>query len=206
MLNDTEIMGKSRKRRAGLWAFRRPRHGLVALLGLLVLTRPAFCEDKPSVSRAYQIKAAYLYNFTKFVEWPPQRFPDLSDPIVIGVLGWNGNPFGDELSNLVRGRKVSGRLVVVKNVKTPEEAGAVHVLFVSTGLEQRWAKEVQSARSAGVLTVGESEPFFAAGGIITFVLKEDKVLFEINLDASEKAGLKLSAQLLKLAVAVHRKS
>ena len=174
-------------------------------LGLLALGLGAL-PLQAEITKEYQIKAAFLYNFTKFVEWPPERFPDPSGPIVIGVLGWNSNPFGQELINLVKDKKVGGRPVIVKSVETPEEASAVHVLFVSAGLELRWAKAAQSAHSTGVLTVGESAQFSAAGGIITFMIKEDNVRFEINQAAGENAGLKISAQLLKLATAVHHKT
>src|SRR5258708_3925515 len=206
MFNGPQIMRRSRKRRAGSPAFHRSRRGLAALLGLLVFAGPAVCNADASVSKEYLLKAAFLYNFTKFVEWPPKRFANETSPIVIGVLGWNWNPFSDELINLVSGKKVGGRPVIVKNVETPEEASAVHVLFVTAGLEQRWFKGLKSAPNTGVLTVGESEEFAADGGIITFILKEDNVRFEINQDAGKDTGLKISAQLLKLAIAGHRKT
>ena len=159
----------------------------------------AFGAEAP-ISREYQIKAAFLYNFTKFVEWPPQRFDPDDRPIVIGVLG--GNPFGNELVNTLRDRKVNGRAFVIKAIGIASEATAVDLLFVPTGEEPRLAGALAAINGAGVLTVGESEQFAALGGAITFTVNADKIRFEINRGASQQAGLKISAQLLKLASAV----
>ena len=184
---------------------RLPRAGRsrrwLALLGLVWLGTAAAVGAEVTVSKEYQIKAAFLYNFTKFVEWPTVRFVDETSPIIIGVLG--ENPFGDELGKIVRDRKVNGREIVVQSLASARDAGSVHLLFV-TEHGEKLLDPVQ-ARPAGVLTVGESGQFAARGGIIRFTLAGDKVRFEINQAASEAAGLKLSAQLLKLATAVHRK-
>jgi len=163
-------------------------------------TWTAFGAEAP-VSREYQIKAAFLYNFTKFVEWPPQRFVPDDRPIVIGVLG--GNPFGDELANTLRDRKVNGRAFVIKAIVLASEATAVDLLFVPAGEEPHLAGALASINGAGVLTVGESAQFATLGGAITFTVNADKVRFEINRVASKQAGLKISSQLLKLASAVH---
>jgi hypothetical protein len=176
----------------------------LALLGLLCLgVRAALGADLP-VSKEYQLKAAFLYNFTKFVEWPPQRFVDETSPIVIGVLG--RNPFGDELEEIVQGRKINGRAIAIRPLTAAAEACAVHVVFVCGGAEPQLANARDALRTAGVLTVGESDMFTALGGIITFVLETGRVRFEINQDSGESAGLKISAQLLKLATAVRRKT
>jgi hypothetical protein len=158
--------------------------------------------ERAPISREYQIKAAFLYNFTKFVEWPPGRFPAPDSPIVIGLLG--GNPFGNELLTIVRNRKVNGRAIEVRVVTTAAEAASVHVLFASAGQEAQAASMADALRRAGVLTVGESPAFAAAGGVVDFVLEGDKVRFKIDLAAGQRAGLKLSVQLLKLATEVRR--
>jgi len=156
------------------------------------------------VTKEYQIKAAFLYNFTKFVEWPAARFADDASPIVIGVVG--PNPFEDELAKLVNGRKANGRNIVVMHLSSIPESGSVHVLFFSAGETRPLGDMLARFHAAGVLTVGESPHFKAAGGMINFVPEADKIRFEINQSASEQAGLKISAQLLKLATAVHKKS
>lgn len=146
------------------------------------------------------MKAAFLFNFTKFVEWPEASFADAGHPIVIAVLG--RNPFGDDLAKLVKDRTVDGRRIQIRMVATPEEArppGALHVLFVPAGEEPRFAEFLNTPSRRGVLTVGESDRFSALGGIIDFVVVESRVRFEINRAAAEAAGLKLRAQLQKLA-------
>jgi hypothetical protein len=152
------------------------------------------------VAREYQIKAAFVYNLTKFVEWPPGRFASADEPIVIGVVGTN--PFGEDLQKAVHGRKVGGRSIVVVNIQSSTEYRPVHLLFVAAGEE----KLFDPAAAPGALTVGESKRFTALGGMITFISDVEKVRFMINLETAEEAQLKLSAQLLKLASSVRRKS
>ena len=162
----------------------------------------------PSVSKEYQVKAAFLYNFAKFVDWPADRFSDEAAPIRIAVIG--RNPFGDELENAVRGRKIGGRdIIVVYHTSSDQlalDTSAHHVIYVATGEERSLEKLAGGTGGACALTVGESVRFSAAGGIVKFSTIDDKVRFEINADAAEGAGLKISAQLLKLATAVRRKA
>jgi hypothetical protein len=180
-----------------------PRRYLwMVLLGVLFLVGRPSCNAGPEVAKEYQVKAAFLYSFTKFVEWPASRFSDNASPIVIAVLG--RNPFGDELDAIVRDRKVNGRGLVVKVVDSADEAAAAHLLFIGADEEDRLSGKMEVLQKAGVLTVGESPRFIASGGIINFTLATDKVRFQINPQAGEQAGLKLSAQLLKLATIVHR--
>ena len=174
------------------------------LIGLLFLGGQEACGADADISKEYQIKAAFLYNFTKFVEWPASRFADESSPIVIAVLG--DNPFGDELARLVKGRRVNGREIVIKSITDLVEAGDVHVLFVCAHNDGQLGPALDQLRADGVLTVGESDAFASAGGIVTFILVEDKVRFEINQASGEQAGLKISAQLLKLAVSARPKN
>ena len=176
--------------------------GWLVLAGLLWLGGPATGRAAEPVSKEYQLKAAYLYNFTKFVEWPEQGFNDTQSPIVIGILG--RNPFGDELDKIVRDRAVNGRAIRIVLITTAEEVRMVHLLFVPAGEEGHPAFAAALAQHPGVLTVGESAPYAAGGGVITFTPVGDKLRFTINLEAAEGAGLKVSAQLLKLATVVRR--
>jgi hypothetical protein len=174
----------------------------------LAVCGPVFCFWRAGadpgggdpVSKEYQIKAAFLFNFTKFVEWPPGHFVVPNRPIAIGILG--ENPFGENLERIVRNRKVNGRTIVVKAVATPAEAADVDVLFAPAGEEPRLKAMVATLEENGVLTVGETSNFAALGGIIDFTLEGDRVRFSINLKSAERARLKLSAQLLKLAAIV----
>lgn len=151
------------------------------------------------VSKEYQLKAAFLFNFTKFVEWPSERFQNETSPIIIAVLGHN--PFDAELPKLVEGRSVHGRMITVRHIASAEEIPDAHVLYVAAGEEARMDTTIFG--EAGVLTVGESALFAERGGIIRFVLIDEKVRFAINQDSGERAGLKVSAELLKLATDLH---
>ena len=132
----------------------------LALVGVSTLVLHA------EVSKEYQLKAAFLYNFTKFVEWPAASFANETSPIVIGVLG--ENPFGDELERLVKDRKVSGREIVVKTISSVTEARAVHVLFITALSEKSTGADMARLHAPGVLTVGESTQVAASGAIINF--------------------------------------
>ena len=166
------------------------------ILGLSALTL------RGEVSKEYQIKAAFLYNFTKFVEWPPASFANETSPIVIGVVG--RNPFDRELEKILQGRTVQGRPIVVKPVATPGDLAATHLLFVPAGEETRVAPAAW--QKSAIIVVGESEAFTAQGGTITFTQEADKIRFAINLEAAERVGLRISSQLLKLASSVRRKT
>jgi hypothetical protein len=173
---------------------------VAACLGIFLTAGLAtLASADSSVAKEYKVKAAFIYNFAKFVEWPAQKLAGDSAPIVIGVLG--SNPFGDELENALKGRQVNGRPVVVRQFDNPEAAKAAHLLFVSLNDESKLRKAL---KEYGVLTVGQSELFARNGGIITFTFEDDKLRFEINIGAAEQAGLKISAQLQKLAKNVRK--
>ena len=166
----------------------------LALLGLVTLPLRA------EVSKEYQLKAAFLYNFTKFVEWPAASFENETSPIMIGIVGQN--PFGDDMEKIVKGRTVNGRAIVVRFIRATDEVSALHLLFVPAGEEKHLPAAVW--RDAAIVAVGESEAFAALGGTITFVSAGDKVRFEINIAAAERSGVKISSQLQKLATVVRR--
>jgi len=166
---------------------------LFAGLGLLSL--------RAEVPTEYRVKAAFLFNFTKFVEWPPERFPGRDAPIVIAVLG--RNPFGPDLENIVRDRLVNGRPIRVRLLASAAEARAeptpIHILFVAAGEEQLLADTADAPACKGALTVGESSRFAALGGVVNFVVLENRVHFEISRAGTATASIKISAQLQRLA-------
>jgi len=153
-------------------------------------------------ARECEIKAAFLYNFTKFVDWPERTFANADAPIVIGVFG--ESPCAQELERLTKDRKVNGRTLVVRRIASAAEAKVTQLLFVGSAQEAQFAGLEPAIESLPVLTVGESPRFVTLGGAIDFVPQGDKIRFEINIDAAEHAGLKISAQLQKLATVVHR--
>ncbi len=171
------------------------------LVGCL-LGRPQAGQAQEAVSREYQIKAAYLYNFAKFVEWPSRSFTNSQAPLVIGVFGQN--PFGEELLAIASKHQIDGRSIVIQPVTTMADAAGVHLLFFSAQYDDQVAGALTALKGTGILTVGESDKFAAAGGMINLVREANKVRFEINALAAEQQGLKISAQLLKLARAVRR--
>lgn len=141
-------------------------------------------------SLEYQVKAAFLFNFLKFVEWPPAAN---DAPWVIGVLG--ADPFGGGLDNAVRGKRVNGRAVEVRRFGRAEDVKDCNILFIG---REEFARNGVPAQLPGVLTVGEVPGFLQAGGAINFYFEDHRVHFEIRPSATQKAGLQLSSQLLRL--------
>ena len=149
----------------------------------------------------YQVKAAFLYNFAKFVEWPDKASPKRSHTIIIGVLGESSTsealePFMD--------RQVKSYKTVVKHFKKPRDLTFCHILFISASEEPRLEGILKTLRGSNILTVGEVKGFSQLGGIINFIIVENKVRFEINVKAAEEAGLNMSSKLLKLARIVEK--
>jgi hypothetical protein len=175
----------------------------MALLGCLAGGPWAEGADGP-VAKEYELKAAFIYNFTKFVEWPSNTFSSATAPLVLGVVG--KGPCAVELEKIVKDRRINGRDLIVKTVDSPAASGGVHILFVPVTEDSRLEEWRGALETPGTLSIGESEPFARQGGVITFFIETDKVRFDINLEAAEKVGVKVSAQLLKLARNVRRKS
>lgn len=153
----------------------------------------------------YQVKAAFVFNFAKFVEWPSADFPSADTPIRIGVVCESGSVFETDLKSTTANKTINGRRLVVNRVTTPQEMKGCHILFVcrsekSEKQEKRRLEELfQSLRGGSVLTIGESDAFIPAGGIINFVTEDRKIRFEIKDAAARQAGLKISSKLLTLA-------
>jgi hypothetical protein len=168
-----------------------------AALGALLLAACALlAAPAGGTTREYEIKAAFLYNFVKFVDWPAQALPDNSPNVVIGVLG--ANPFGRAL-NTINGRSVKGKTLVVRQVSSAQDAQNCHMLFICPSERDRLRAILDALRNDSVLTVGEMKGFAESGGIINFTLQNDRVRFEINPAAAERARLTISSQLLRLA-------
>jgi hypothetical protein len=176
----------------------RGRKTLFGLLCAGALASVCAAGDKPPSE--YEVKAACLYNFAKFVEWPKDRFAEPDTPIVIGVYGVD--PFGRILDDTVKGRTVNERPIVVKRIDRLGDLGKSHILFVSRSENQRLVQLLGKRAIEGVLTVGESDEFIRRGGVINFKIKEGKVRFQVNQQAAERAGLKISSQMLRLSIEI----
>lgn len=147
----------------------------------------------------YDLKAAFLFNFAKFVEWPPAAFAGESEPLAICIYG--KDPFGSTLDALVQGESVGGRSLVVQRPDSLDGLEECHVLFVSSSEKGRLEEVLARVDGEPVLTVGDTEGFLRAGGIINFVLEGSKVRFLIDQEAAERSGLRISSKLMRLAVA-----
>lgn len=168
--------------------------GLVVFSGLVVVL--CSTAEAQSISES-QVKAAYLYSFAKFVEWPVQKFPDAATPILFCVVG--DPAFELELNQTVKGKSISGRAVKVQGVQEDEPARDCHVLFFNSTRARQTRHLLEAVRGAAVLSVGEADDFIQAGGMIRFVLRDDRVQFEVNHKTASQEGLYISARLLGVA-------
>ncbi len=150
----------------------------------------------PAGTSEFQVKAAFVYNFVKFVQWPRDSFLTTGDaPISICVLGQD--PLGDALESL-KGLADYGKNISVRRIAGQGEIDRCQVLYLCKS-EKEAMGNILKGMKAGVLTIGDMKSFASAGGIINFVIVDNRVSFEINVDAAERARLKISSQILKLA-------
>jgi hypothetical protein len=146
-----------------------------------------------------QVKAAYLFNFAKFVEWPASAFPSAAAPLVIGVIGKGP---ASEAHDALTGRSAKGRKVQVRQITRYDELAGCQVLFIAASEKPRMKEILRALPGGGVLTVSDIKHFSSSGGMIGLVSRGEKIQFEINLGNAERAGLKLSSQMLKLALSI----
>ncbi len=156
------------------------------------------------VSKEYQVKAVFLFNFAHFVDWPTNAFPDDQSTFVIGVLG--SDPFGSFLDDTVRGEKVNGHTLVVEHFQNVDEARDCQILFIGPSEEKKIPAILKEFSGKNTLTVSDAKNFSENGGVIGFVTtSQNKVHFQINPDAAKSAGLVISSKLLRLADIVETK-
>jgi len=152
----------------------------------------------------HQVEAAFLFNFAKFVTWPDDAFRRSEDSLIIGVLG--EDPVGVILEETVRDKTIMGKKLAVKRFMRVQDAVKSHILFLSSSEESHLPQILKGLERATVLTVSDMEQFAERGGMIAFTVEDQKVRFNVNVDAVERAGLKMGSQLLKLARIVTDKS
>ncbi len=173
----------------------------VAVLAALVLLATALrASSQTNPSSEYQVKAAFLFHFAQFVEWPEGAFKDASSPLTYCTIG--EDPFHGSLDETLNGKTIGARSFRVLHLKQPQEIRGCQVLFVGAGEKKLFPAILAGVQGNSVLTVGESEHFVREGGMIGFLLEENKIRFEINLEAAQKAKLKISSRLLALAKSV----
>jgi hypothetical protein len=172
--------------------FANPTASALLLGAVLALPVPAEDSARPT---EHEVKAAFLYNFAKFVRWPDEGAA--GSPFVIAVVG--EDPFGAVLDRTLAGKTILDRKVELRRLRDVQGPSGVQILFVSPSEQARLAPLLERLEGAPVLTVGDSEGFAERGGMIEFRVVGDVVRFDINLGQVEKAGLKMSSQLIRLA-------
>ena len=189
---------------------------ILVVLALALLAAPIAPKTQAASaqSREYQIKAAFLHNFIKFVDWPKEKLPDGNEPIIIGIIG--KDPFGNAFDP-VKNKPVKGRKLVIKRFKSFEELKKngeknksglkrqnealrkCHLMFICSSEKESFEEIIETLEGSSVLTVQETAGFLESGGIINFLMEDKKVRFEINITAADRAGLKIRSKLLRLA-------
>ena len=151
----------------------------------------------PDPAEEYHVKGGFLLNFVKFVEWPAEAFKSPADPITICVLG--ANPFGPGLAQAAEATVVDKRNLAVRQIADAPQARGCQIVFVGVSERKRVRAVIEATKGASGLTVGESDGFIAAGGVIEFRVEESKVKMEINAETAKRAGLRISSKLLSLS-------
>ncbi|HEV7967246.1 MAG TPA: YfiR family protein [Candidatus Acidoferrales bacterium] len=171
---------------------------------ILSFLSPTNLHPQQTKASEYEVKATYLYNFGRFVQWSPGVVATKGDSFPICVFG--PDPFGAVLDTILSGESIGGKAVVAKRVSKPQDALDCRVLYISASEESRLKEILAGLDKAGVLTVSDIPQFSQRGGMIQFVLVGNKIRFEVNLTSAQDAGLTLSSDLLKVAVAVRKSS
>jgi YfiR/HmsC-like len=174
------------------------------MLFLMLASAGRSSGGDPQTLSEYQIKAGFFFNFTRFVEWPETAFVTATSPIIACVAG--ETPLTDLVINVAVGKVVNGRAVSIRRVKASDDLRRCNLLFISAAEERRTAEILAGLKKASTLTVGETPGFPQAGGMINFSIQENKVKLELNLDATNGAGLKVNSKLIAVSRLISRNS
>ena len=166
-------------------------------VGLVILLMSSETRAADTTASEPQVKAALLYNFAKYVEWPTNVFAQASTPLVVGVLG--DRVLSEALEKIVAGRTIDGRPVRVQPFGKDWLAGDCQLLFISAAEAKRQPEILEKIKTSPILTVGETDDFLAQGGVIRLLLKDHKLHFHINLGLARGKQLSIRSQLLNLA-------
>jgi hypothetical protein len=177
----------------------RSRRFLLVFVLFASLTSPSAIAQ--GMANEYQVKAAFLYNFAKFVEWPDGTFANSASALTVCVLG--KDPFGKVLDDAILGKRIAGHPAILARAKRIQDLPECQIVFVSDSDSAQLPEILRGLQGRKALVVGESENFAGSGGAIQFVLEANRVRFAINTDAADRAGLKVSSKLLALATIVH---
>ena len=182
------------------------RHERAWLISLIVLLGAGFFAPtvQAQAFKENDLKAAFLYHLTQFVEWPPEVFPTEETPLVIGILG--ADPFGKTLDDIVQDETVKNRKLAVRRFQSLEEVKGCHILFISQSEAGRLDQIFSGLKARKILTVGDTEGFAQRGGMVRFINEKSKIRLRINIEAAKAAGLTISSKLLRAAELVGAKA
>ena len=178
------------RRRLGCWL-------LACAAGCALPWGAAQAADNSGAALERNVKAAFLYKFLGYAEFPPSVFVDASAPVVIGVVA--ADDMAAELGRIVAGRTVNNRPVLVKTLRESEAPAGVHLLFVGGADNARVARVLKAAQPSPLLVVTESENGLQLGSVINFKIIDERVRFDVSLEAADKNNVKLSSRLLTVA-------
>jgi hypothetical protein len=165
-------------------------------LKILVALLLPFIASAQSVPE-HEVKAAYIFNFSKFIEWPADAFKSANAPINVGIVG--DSSVASSLQRIVRNQTVEGRPITVRQVGRESNLVNYHIIFVGRSESDRARQIISGVQRHGILTIGDSPNFLREGGVINLFLEGNKLRFEINTLSAERSSLKISSKLLKLA-------
>jgi hypothetical protein len=193
------LRGRKSRTRAVRPVWRQPYALILATLLSFAGAPLDLAQGEPSGE--YQLKAAFLFNFAKFIDWPPTSFASPQSPFVVCILGVD--PFGHAIDEVLKGKTIENRPVTIERLKSAAQVRQCHMVFVTQSESFHLAEIIQALHGSCVLLVGEADGFAEAGGAIQFALEDNHVRFLINPDAAARAGLRVSSKLLSLARVVH---
>jgi hypothetical protein len=165
---------------------------VMALVLMVLACSPG--QLRAQAANEYEVKAAFLYKFASFVEWPPES---ANSPLCIAVVGQD--PFGAALDEVAKGKSINGRGFLIKRFKSGQDASACHIVFISASEKSRVRSILDRLQGISILTVSDIPGFCQGGGMIDFELLDQKIRFEINPEAAGRAGLRVSSKLLNVA-------
>ncbi|MEW6381514.1 MAG: YfiR family protein [bacterium] len=174
---------------------------ILLLTGLLAVPAGLSAQTRALSGSEYQVKAGFIYNFAKFVEWPQGTFNHDNDPLILCIV--SNNPESDVFFSL-NSKTVGGRKIQVRKYEDMKDIGTCHILFLDSIDKTLIQEGLKTVRDRSVLTISHIKGFTQQGGIINFFIEEGRLRFEVNLDAARRCGLKLGSQLLVSAEIIAR--
>jgi hypothetical protein len=178
------------------------RAAMAALLALTAASQqpPGGKQEPPKSLPEYELKAAFLFQFVKYMQWPQEAFDRETSPVIVGIVG--EDPFGEALARTLRDKTVKGRGFEIRRFAKPQDVRDCHLLFVPRTESTRWPEIHKALANRAVLTIGEDVEFARRGGMVGILIVDEKPKLEVNPDAARQAKLVVEAKLLKAATIV----